>query len=387
MSRFHVAREDEIASGKVTDVYFLRTVEILRRRGLTSRAMAEVALKDFPAGWTWGICAGVEEVVSLLTGLPVDVDALEEGSVFTPYHPVLTIEGSYVEYAQYETALLGLLCQASGIATKAARCTKAAAGRPVISFGARRMHPALAPMIDRSAFIGGCDGVAVVKSAELIKEDPVGTIPHSLVLLVGDTVEAARAFDELMDPRIRRVALIDTFHDEKGEALRVAQALGTRVHAIRFDTPSSRRGDLLQILREVRWELDYRGFSHIKFFVSGGLDETEILALNPVADAYGVGTAISAAPVVNFALDIVEIEGQPIAKRGKTSGRKLLLSCSSCGATCVVPAGDPPSVCSCGGTWRSLLQPLLRNGTLVRALPPPQEIRRRVLHALERVSL
>src|SRR5207247_7479831 len=68
---------------------------------------------------------------------------------------------------------------------------------------------------ERNAFIGGCDGVAVTKSADLIDCDPMGTIPHALVLMVGDTVEALRAFHEVIDPKVRRVALIDTLQDEK----------------------------------------------------------------------------------------------------------------------------------------------------------------------------
>jgi nicotinate phosphoribosyltransferase len=300
--------------------------------------------------------------------------------------PVLTIEGRYVDFAQYETALLGLLCQASGVATKSARCKKAAAGRSVVSFGARRMHPALAPMIERNAFLGGCDGVAVVKSAELIKAEPSGTMPHSLVLMLGDSVEAAKAFNDIIDRAVKRVVLIDTFSDEKVEAVRVAQALGPDLYAVRLDTPASRRGDLLGILREVRWELDLRGYRHVKLFVSGGLDEEEILKLNPAADAYGVGTAISNAPVLNFAMDIVEVDGVPTAKRGKMSGRKVVYRCSRCRRTQVLPAGVPRPDC-CGGEMVSLLQPLVEDGRLVRALPDVHVIRHQVLADLDQVPL
>ncbi len=385
---FHLANPDDIKAGRITDVYFLRTVEILTRRGLRTSALGEVVLKGLPQGWPWGVFAGLEEAASLLAGLPVDVDALDEGSIFRPHQPVLTIAGPYVDYAQYETALLGLLCQASGVATKAARCKKAADGRPVVSFGARRMHPALAPMIDRNAFLGGCDGVAVVKSAELIKEEPVGTIPHALILILGDTVEAARAFHELIDRRVRRVVLVDTFGDEKFETLRVAEALGPALFAVRLDTPASRRGDLLQILREVRWELDLRGFRQVKLFVSGGLDEADILRLNPVADSYGVGTCISNAPVVDFALDLVEIDGRPLAKKGKLSGRKVVYGCPACEGWILLPAGAPPPACAaCATPMVSLLRPLLRQGKLVRELPPVRDLRAGVLERLSRVDL
>jgi len=346
---------------------------------------AEIYLKSLPEDWRWGILAGVEEAAALLEGVAVDVWAMDEGTVFEPYQPVLRIEGTYVEWAQYETALLGLLCQASGIATKAARCKKAAADRQVISFGARRMHPALAPMIERNAFVGGCDGVAVTKSAELIEADPMGTIPHALVLMIGDTVEALKAFHDIIDPKVRRVALIDTLQDEKFEAIRVAQALGRDLYAVRLDTPSSRRGDFYRIIEEVRWELGLRGFGHVKILASGGIDEYEILALNPVVDGYGVGTSIANAPVLNFALDIMEIEGQPMAKRGKWSGAKDVFRRRGALETVVLPAGQRPP--GPGGAWEPLLKPLVAAGRIVRDLPPPRTLREYVLDQLTRVPL
>jgi len=384
---FHIASDAEIKSGEVSDVYFARTVEILRHRKDRKRVKAEVYVKSLPDDWRWGILAGIEEAAALLEDVAVDVRAMEEGTVFEPYQPVLVLEGTYVDWAQYETALLGLLCQASGIATKAARCKKAAGDRQVISFGARRMHPTLAPMIERNAFIGGCDGVAVTKSAELIDADPTGTIPHALVLMIGDTVEALRAFHDVVDSKVRRVALIDTLQDEKFEAIRVAEALGPDLHAVRLDTPSSRRGDFYRILEEVRWELDLRGFGHVKIIASGGVDEYEILHLNPVADAYGVGTSIANAPVLNFALDIMEIEGRPIAKRGKWSGAKDVYRCRACRAAFVRPAGRQPEPCACGGAWESLLKPFLERGRIVRDLPPPRTLRDHVLDQLAEVSL
>jgi nicotinate phosphoribosyltransferase len=381
---FHTASDAEIKAGDIADVYFQRTVEILVARGDRKHVKAEVYLKSLPEDWDWGVLAGIEEAAALLDGVAVDVRAMDEGTVFAPYQPVLTLEGVYVEWARYETALLGLLCQASGIATKAARCKKAAGERQVISFGARRMHPMLAPMIERNAFIGGCDGVAVTKSAELIDADPMGTIPHSLVLMVGDTVEALKAFHEVIEPKVRRVALIDTLQDEKFEALRVAEALGKDLFAVRLDTPSSRRGDLYRIVEEVRWELNLRGFEHVKIVASGGVDEYEILRLNPVVDAYGVGTSIANAPVLNFALDIMEIEGRPTAKRGKWSGAKDVLRRRGTLDTVVRPAGMPAPA---GGPWDALLKPLVTRGRVARDLPPPRTIREFVLDQLAGVSL
>jgi nicotinate phosphoribosyltransferase len=249
-------------------------------------------------------------------------------------------------------------------------------------------------MVERSAFIGGCDGVSVVKNAELIGEEPAGTMPHALILMIGDTVEATKAFDEVIHPKVKRVSLIDTFNDEKIEAIRVAEALGKRLFGIRLDTPSSRRGDLQKIIEEIRWELSLRGFGHVQIYVSGGLDEKRILSLNPVVDAYGVGTSITNARVIDFAMDIVEIEGKPLAKRGKMSGAKSVLRCSRCFQDRTVPfkenRGRPIqglNRCSCGGRLRELLLPLIREKKILWDLPSPQVIREYVLKQLPHFDL
>jgi nicotinate phosphoribosyltransferase len=114
------------------------------------------------------------------------------------------------------------------------------------------------------------------------------------------------------------------------------------------------------------------------------VDEYEILRLNPVADAYGVGTSIANAPVLNFALDIMEIEGRPMAKRGKWSGAKDVLRRRGTLETVVLPAGSPAPA---GGPWDPMLKPLLQNGRVVRDLPPPRTVRDFVLDQLGRVPL
>lgn len=384
----YIALPNEIKEGKVTDVYFERTTAVLKAANIQKQVVMEVKTTHLPKGYEWGIFMGVEEVLWMLEGLPIDVDGLEEGSVFRAGESVLRVKGNYTHLAIYETPLLGMLCQASGVATKAARCKKAAGHRTVLSFGARRMHPTIAPMIDRAAYIGGCDGVAVVKSAELLGIKPSGTMPHALVLLVGDTVETLKLFDRVIDPSVPRVALIDTLQDEKFEAIRCAEELGEKLAGVRFDTPSSRRGDMMELLKEVRWELDIRGYKHVKLFASGGVDEYEILHLNEVVDAYGVGTAISNAPTINFAMDIVEIEGQPFAKRGKPSGAKDVWRCEQCLHGVVTLAEhEPDSDClKCGGSLVKETKPLMRDGKIACELPSPQELRERVLTVLPRLE-
>ncbi len=384
---FHTADPQDIVAGNITDVYFARSLAILRSAGVNPLVKAEFIAKNLPDAWPWGVFAGLEEALSLMERLPITVRAMREGSVFYPFEPVMEIEGRYQDFCVYETALLGLICQASGVATKASRLKKLAGERLLISFGARRMHPILAPMIERNAFIGGCDGVSVVKSGEMIGEDPMGTMPHALILCMGSTVDAVAAFDEIIDPRVKRVALIDTFLDEKFECLNVAEAMGSRLYAVRFDTPSSRRGNFFRILEEARWELDMRGFGHVKFYVSGGVKEDDIPVLNPLVDGYGIGTAISNAPVVDFAMDIVVVDGAPRAKRGKWSGSKRVLRCPTCGQRRIVPNNGERLVCVCGGLFEDVLIPVLERGKYLVEVPKPAEIRKYVLDSVSALPL
>ena len=334
----------------------------------------EVRTKSIP-GEGPGVFTGMDEVEQLFSGTDLTVHALREGSVFLPYEPVMMIEGGYRDFSVLETPLLGFICQSSGIATKARAVKEAAERKPVYHFGSRRMHPAIAPMIGRSAYIGGCDGVAVSKTARQLGLEPVGTIPHALILLLEDSTTATGMFEELFGEEVDTVALVDTFGDEKFEALENADLI-EGLDAVRLDTPSSRRGNMLEIAREVRWELDLHGFEDVKILVSGGLDEESIPELNEVVDAYGVGTAISNSPVVDFSLDIVEAEGEPTAKRGKRSGAKQLYVCKDCGNREVKHWDTSEKECSsCGGTSTPRLEVRVKNGEPVNGPRSPGEIR------------
>jgi len=340
--RFNSATDAEIRKADVADSYFHRTMRVLRARGLADTPVhAELAYKTSDPD-EWFVVAGLDEVAHLLDDVDVDARAVPEGTICRPHEPVLTLSGPYGAFAEHETAILGLLCQASGVATGAARCRLAAGEKPVISFGARRMHPAVTPMIERAAYLGGCDMVAVDLAVERLGIPATGTTPHALVLVLGSTAEAARAFDEVMDPEVPRTIIIDTFEDEKFGALLAARAIPDSISAIRMDTPGNRRGDFLDLMREVRWELDRNGFEHVKIFASGGIDVEYILHLNPVCDAYGVGGAIADAPMIDYSLDIVEVDGEDRSKRGKRGGRKRLLELKDGTRTILPETVTPP---------------------------------------------
>jgi len=394
--RFYIATDDEIKHGLTTDIYFERTRIILDKYGLTDRIVSmEVTCGKLPRGWPWAILCGVEEVLKLLEGYPVDVYGLREGTLFTSNDikgirvPVMRVEGPYGRFCFLETPLLGLLCQATGVATMAARIRKKAGDRLVIGFGIRRMHPALAPMIDRASYIGGVDGVSSIIGAEAAGIKPMGTMPHALIIIFEDQVKAWKAFDEVLPQDIPRIALVDTFYDEKVEAIMAAEALGSRLTGVRLDTPSSRKGSFAEIVREVRWELNIRGYRNVKIVVSGGIDDENIDELIEAgADGFGVGTSISNAPTVDFAMDIVEVEGKPIAKRGKFSGRKDVWRCPECLKIDVEPIGSSRPIClSCGMEMENILEPLLIDGRIVADLPPPSDIRSYVLKQLSKITM
>jgi len=395
MRLFHYADDDEIKQGKTTDIYFVRTKQILEAKNKDRvHVVAEVTVSDLPEGWPWGILCGIEEVAYLFQGCAVNVYAMPEGTLFFPHdykgfkEPVIFIEGPYGDFCVLETPMLGLVCQSTGVATKSARIRRVAGDKRVIAFGIRRMHPAIAPMLDRASYIGGLDGVSSLIGAETIRAEPSGTMPHALIIAMGDQVEAWKAFDELISPDVPRVCLVDTYLDEKVESVMAADALKDSLEAVRLDTPRSRKGDFAEIIREVRWELDIRGYKNVKIFVSGGLDEETVKMLGEAgAEAFGVGTSISNAPTVDFALDIVEVEGKFAAKRGKLSGKKQVWRCPSCLTDIVQPfSASKPQCPKCKRKMLSMLRPIIENGKIVSDLPKASKIREHVLSQLEKLT-
>jgi nicotinate phosphoribosyltransferase len=383
---FFISDEKSIKDGKTTDIYFKRTEEILTKKKLNPEVGAEIFLKGFPDDYGWGVLSGIEECIQLLKDIPgIDLFCMPEGTVFRAEQPVMSIKGKYLDFGRFETPVLGFLCHCSGISTKAARCRIAAKEKTVFNFGARRIHPGITPAVERSAYIGGLDGVSTIAGAEVIGIEPVGTMPHALIIIMGDTLEALKSFDEVIDRDVNRIALIDTFNDEKFEAIRVCETDCANLYGLRLDTPGSRRGDFKKIIEEIRWELDIRGFKHLKIMVSGGLDEADIIDLREIADAFGIGTSISGARILDFSLDIVEVDGHWIAKRGKMSGLKKVIRCSNCLEDMIVlhERNAKDYTCKkCGSRFNELFVNVLKNGKQVLELPSAQEIRGRVLEQL-----
>ena len=322
----HRARPSgEILSGESADVYFARAERILEREGLDPVVTMEVFARED------AVLCGISEVKNLLAHAlassdpkEVVVEALDDGDAIAPKEVVLRIEARYRAFGLYETAMLGMLAQSTGWATAARECVTAAAPQPVISFGARHVHPDITDVLDYAAIVGGCVGASTPAGARLAGLNPTGTMPHSLVLIMGDTVKAAVAFDRDLGDDVPRIVLVDTFKDEAEEALRVAHALGDRLYGIRLDTPSERGRVTPDLVREVRARLDQAGFGHVKIVVSGGLTPDRMGVFKEAGapvDSYAVGSYISGATPIDFTGDIKEIDGRPIAKRGRIPGR------------------------------------------------------------------
>ena len=370
MGTFLTVSDEAIRNGECTDIYFIRTEETLRDDNLNPLVVMEVTATSLPD--PWAVFCGLSDVLALLDGVPVTVDAMPEGTIFRKNEPVLRITGKYRDFGRYETAILGFLCHASGVASAAAHIRVAAGGRPVYSFGSRRQHPAIAAMIERSAWIGGVDGVSNTCAPEGMPV--VGTMPHAFVMCYPRPEDAWKAFDRSAPEPVSRIMLCDTFCDEKSESLRAAEC---GAQAVRLDTPRSRRGNMRAIIEEVRWELDSHGYRDVKIFLSGGVTRDDVLEYRDCIDAFGVGGSIANAPVIDFALDIVEIEGRAIAKRGKRSGVKQVWAAED-GSRVVLPAAqDGPA----GAV--PLLERFIDCGKVVQD-SWMQDARKRALHSIPR---
>jgi nicotinate phosphoribosyltransferase len=315
-----------VLSGANADVYFLRTQQVLRLDGRNPIVTMEAFCRKDGAT----LC-GIDEVKGLLAiALAEDAAAgratvwgLRDGDLIGSKEVVLRIRAPYLSVAHLETAYLGAMAHGTGWATAARAIVDAAAPTRVIAFGARHVHPNVADRLDHAALIGGAQGASTSAASARHAIAPVGTMPHALVLIYGDTVEAALAFDRAMESDVPRIVLVDTFRDEAEESARVAAALGERLGGVRLDRASELGGVTPELVAEVRAVLDGAGATGAKIVISGGLTVERIAqfkAAGSAVDTYAVGSAISGVRPIDFTADIHEIDGTPIGKRGRTSG-------------------------------------------------------------------
>ena len=310
-----------ILVGDTADVYSQRTLTILRNEGINPMVTVEFfAQKE-------GVFCGIKETRALLAKvLPEsgsEVWALEEGATVGKKEVALRIKAPYGSFGLYETTISGILSSSTGWATAAHECVQAANGIPVIGLAARHVHPNVAANIDYASVVGGCVSCSTILGARLSGITPAGNMPHALPLLLGDTVSAVESFDRHMPQEVPRVGVVDTFKDEAEEALNVANALRERLRGVLLDTPLERGGVTPELVIEVRERLDMSGFRHVEIFVSGGFTAERIAKFverQVPVNGFGIGSYISDAAPNDFTADIHEIDGKPIAKRGRTPG-------------------------------------------------------------------
>lgn len=314
--RLSSATHEEIMNGATTDIYFIRTMDILSSMGLAEKTVvAEIFSRKE------GVFAGLDDVKALLMDKNIEWWSLENGDRFKEKEALMVIKGPYSEFGAYETVLLGMLASACGWATAASEIKEACGDKTFLCFGARHLHPAVAPCMERAAVVGGASGASCILAAKEMDMAPSGTLPHAAMLIAGDTELIADHYNKLMPEDHKRIVLVDTFKDEVEESIRIAKMMGDNLYGVRVDTPSERGGVTPGLIRELRAKLDFEGFEKVKIFVSGGLTPERIRVLSEAgADSFGVGSYISSASPIDMTMDIKEVDGRPIAKRGRIPG-------------------------------------------------------------------
>lgn len=222
-----------------------------------------------------------------------DIYAMPEGTVIYPYEPLITVVAPLLDAQLIETAMLLEVNHQSLIATKANRIVRAAKGRAVSDFGARRAHNVDAAVYGaRAAYIGGVVGTATVLAGELFHIPISGTMAHSWVMFCESEFDAFKKYAVTYPDST--VLLVDTYDVLKSgipNAIRVAkevlEPMGKRLKGVRIDS-----GDLAYLSKEARKMLDEAGLEDCVIVASNGLDEYTIRSLihqGAKIDSFGVG--------------------------------------------------------------------------------------------------
>ncbi|WP_028937422.1 nicotinate phosphoribosyltransferase [Pseudonocardia spinosispora] len=343
------------STGLLTDRYELTMLAAALADGTASRRCTfELFARRLPDGRRYGVVAGTARLLEAISRFRFgdaeldslaesgaisretldwladyrftgDVHGYREGELYFPGSPVLTVTGTFGEAVILETLALSIFNHDCAIASAAARMVAAAAGRPLIEMGSRRTHEESAVAAARAAYLAGFASTSNLEAGRRYGIPTTGTAAHAYVLLHDDEQQAFTS--QIASAGVKTTLLVDTYDITAGIERAVAAA-GTELGAIRIDS-----GDLGELARQAREQLDSLGAKATRVVLSGDLDEYAIAALRaePV-DAYGVGTSLvtgSGAPTAGMVYKLVEVDGRPVAKRSSAKesrgGRKSAL--------------------------------------------------------------
>lgn len=323
----------DATTGLLTDLYQLTMAQGYWLHGRADeQAVFHLAFRKPPFGGSHAIACGLEQAIELIErfgydarqreylasltgndGKPlfdprfldwlgalepaVDVDAMPEGTVCFAHEPLLRVRGPLAQAQLLETALLTIVNFQTLIASKAARICHAAEGEAVIEFGLRRAQGLDGGLsASRAAYVGGCVGTSNVAAGARFGIPVKGTHAHSWVMAFASEAEAFSAYAQAMPNNC--VFLVDTYDTLRGveRAIEAAIELRARGHemvGIRLDS-----GDLAELSKAARQQLDAAGFASAVIVASNDLDEYQIQALKragaPIS-VWGVGTRLATA--------------------------------------------------------------------------------------------
>ncbi len=311
-----------------------------------------------------------------------EVHALPEGSLFFKDEPILEVSAPILEAQLAETFIINAVSLQTLIATKASRSVHAARGRPLVDFSLRRTQGTDAGLkVARASYLAGFLGTSNVLAGQLYGIPIFGTMAHSYITSFVREIDAFRVFSRVF-PKSTTL-LIDTYDNIAGaqNAVKVAkemEARGARLEFVRLDS-----GDMAAISKDVRRILDENGLTYVRILASGSFDEFKIarlLAEGAQIDSFAVGTkmGVSAdAPYFDIAYKLVKYAGRPVMKlsTGKVTlvdkkqvwrhfDAEGLLSRDVIALRDEEVAGAAP-----------LLQPVMRDGKILKPLPDLQAAR------------
>ncbi|MBV9313910.1 MAG: nicotinate phosphoribosyltransferase [Pseudonocardia sp.] len=409
---YHPGRQPA-STGLLTDHYELTMLAAALADGTASRRCTfEVFARRLPEGRRYGVVAGTARVLDAiarfrfgaaeLTALAEtgavegptldwladyrftgDIDGYPEGELYFPGSPVMTVTGAFAETVMLETIVLSVLNHDCAVASAAARMVTAAGGRSLIEMGSRRTHEEAAVAAARAAYLAGFASTSNLQAGQRYGIPNTGTAAHAFVLLHDDETQAFAS--QVAAQGAKTTLLVDTYDITAGIERAVAAA-GTELGAIRIDS-----GDLGELARQAREQLDALGAKTTRVVVSGDLDEYAIAALRaePV-DAYGLGTSVvtgSGAPTAGMVYKLVEVDGRPVAKRssakGSRGGRKAAIRRHKPTGTALEEVIYPAvRHLALGPHDRALAVSLLRGGEPVDGPEPLERSRMRLRAAL-----